>query len=202
MGKIHSTRERAALYNTAMRKVLFSTLLAVSLAFGQGQAVNQMDGPTPNDQVGLFYYDGSSRLIYACYAPALTSTTSYYRSSSTLTSIVVATNVGTVTLSATAQFWVGQQLTVSGSTTAALNGTYRVATVSGSTVTITTSGVTDATYNNAAMVVSTSGPALNSQIWSIRALNYVTAGVATTYWAGPPATAVPSNLRCSDRANY
>ena len=183
-------------------KPLAALIIAASFCWGQGQAVNQMDGPTPNNQVGLFFYDGSSRLIYACYAPAFGPLTTYARADSSLTNIVVLTNAGTINLNTTAQLWVGQQITVSGSATVALNATYKVTAVSGSTATITTSGVGNATYTDAALKITTNAPVLNGAVWAIRALNYVTAGLATSYWAGAPSVNVPNGLLCSNRANY
>lgn len=183
-----------------MRKFLALILLSGPL-FGQ-QAVNQSDGPTPNNYVNLFFYDGSNNLAYVCSAPGLQAVSTFYRSSSTLTNIVVTSNVGVITFSSTSYLWVGARITVAGSTTAALNGTYPVTAVSGSTASIATSGVGDATYNNAAMTVYTSAPLLNSAIWAIKALTYTSTTLTGTRWLGTPAVVVPHTLLCSSRATY
>lgn len=185
-----------------LRKLLLFAL-SVSSAFAQGQAVNQVQGPPPTAWVGQDFYNGSNQIIYICYSPAYAALTTYSVASSTLTSIAVATNVGTVTLSATAQFWVGSRLVVSGSTTSALNGTYKVTAVSGSTVTITTSGVADATYNTAALVITTNAPLLNAPVWSIQAFTYAAGYLSGSYWGGnPTGITVPQGLACSARASY
>ena len=79
--------------------------------------------------------------------------------SGTLVSVVVASNVGTVTFSEAHGKIVGDKITISGATVDTdLNATYSVvaATVGGSTkkLTITTSSVSDATYTDAAMVIT------------------------------------------------
>lgn len=177
--------------------------LSASLVFAQqgSQPVNTVIGPAPYPTVTLYFYSGSS-VTAICYANALNPITTFYRSSNTLTNIVVASNVGTITLSSTAQFWVGQQVTVAGSTTAALNGTYRINTVSGSTATITTVAVGDATYNNAAMTLSTTGPMLNANVWSIQLFTYISTNLTTSYFAGTPSVTTPQGIACSNRGNY
>lgn len=183
-------------------KRVFLFLTACACAFGQGQAINQTSGPPPFDWVTLLYYNGSNQIIYSCYAPAIVTPTTFYVSSGTLTNVVVASNVGTANFSATAQFWIGQRVTVAGSTTVALNAQYRVATVSGTTITFTTSGVSDGTYATGALTLSTNGPLLNAALWSIQALTYASGNVSTVFWAGTPGITVPQNVACSNRANY
>ncbi len=187
-----------------IKRLLALSLFAASLwGQGQGQAVNQVSGPPPFNGVSLYFYNGSNQVIYICNAPSLIfPATTYYKSSSTLTNIVVLTNVATMNLSATAQFWVGQQFTVAGSATTALNGTYKATAVSGSTVTFTTAGVADATYTDATLTVSTSAPLLNALVWSIQAFSYASTNLATNYFGGNPSVSVPQGLACSNRANY
>lgn len=182
-----------------------------SAALGQGTAVNQSLGPPPTNWVTLYWCgtgmtacaSGNTQVSAICAAPALAPTTTYAIGSTPgLTNIVVSTNVGTITFATTAQVWVGMRVTVAGSTTAALNGTYRVNTVSGSTATITTSGVADATYNNAAMTVATSGPILGASTWSILLLPFTDTSVNASYYAGGATVGVPSALACSSRTSY
>jgi hypothetical protein len=185
-----------------MTRLITGIFLCAFSLLAQGSAVNQTDGPPPSPWVKLLFYNGSSLLQYACYSPAQAPTTVYaIGATPALTSIVVVSNVGTVNLGATAQWWVGQRITVAGSTTAALNGTYTLSAVSGSTGTIATVGVPDATYNNAAMTISTTAPLLDSLRWSILVSTYVGTNLATNYWAAS-GVGVNSQLACSNRASY
>jgi len=184
-----------------MRNIVCLAVLLAPLLHGQTQ-VNQTSGPPPMAYVLQAFYDGSGNLIYACKARQFLQTaTTVQRSDSSLTSIVVATNVGTVTTASAHNLWIGARVTVSGSTTAALNGTYKVATVpSSTTYTIATSGVADATYNNAAMVLSTNNPLLSQAVWAIQANVYDGSNRLTgSYWAN---SAVGETLACSARASY
>lgn len=187
-----------------MVKLFAVFVVCAGLVFGQAQAVNPVSGPPPFGTVQQYYFNGSNQPTYICSSSQFAPTTTFaIGGSPAFTNIVVLSNVGTITFGATAQFWVGQQLTVAASTTAALNATYKVQTVSGSTVTITTVGVADATYSNAAMTVSTSEPLLNASLWSIQVFNYPTANLGTSYWGGnPQGNTIPAGLKCSDRSNY
>ena len=154
-------------------------------------------------------YDGSGNLIYVCSAapngPTTGSTQGPYTYSLSvtgggLTSIVVLTNVGTVTTVAAHGLMVGQPVTVSGSTTSALNASYRIATVpSTTTFTIATSGVGDATYNNGPLTISGNAPLLTAAIWTIEKINYDGSNRAiNVQWAGGnPGT---YNKICANRA--
>lgn len=188
-----------------MKRLLIGFAL-VGVLWGQGQAVNQVDGPPPFAFVRAFFYNAASppQVTYICYAPQFAPITVFAISGvPALTSIAVSTNVGTITFGATAQLWAGQQVTVAGSTTALLNGTYKVQTVSGSTVTITTVGVSDGTYNNAAMTVSTNEPLVTALVWSIQVFNYPGANLGTSYFGGnPQGNTVPSGLACSARSTW
>lgn len=187
-----------------MKQIAIFFLSVASLAAQvPAQAVNQVTGAPPFGIVQLLFYSGAN-VTYICNAAQATNSTTFaIGGTPSLTNIVVATNTATATFGATAQFWVGQQGTVAGSTTAALNGTYKVTGVSGSTITFTTSGVGDATYSNAALTITTSQPLLNASLWSIQAFTYTGSSVTGIYWAGTPSgTTVPQNLKCSDRGNY
>ena len=191
-----------------MRKItqsLLCLLIASAAAWAQvpAQAVNQTAGAPPFGVVQLFFYSGSN-VVNICNAASSTNPTVFaVGGTPALTSVVVATNVGTVNFGAAAQFWVGQQITIAGSTTSALNGAYKVTAVSGTTATITTSGVMDGTYNNGAMTLTTVQPLLNALLWSIEVFTYSGSNVTGIYWAGTPqASTVPQNLACSNRGNY
>lgn len=102
-----------------------------------------------------------------------------------LVSIVVATNVATITTNDPHGLYVGARVTITGTDVTGLAGTYFIATVpSTTTYTIATSGVTDGTYgvddvdtleideSDIDVVISTSAPKLTSARWCIRALKY------------------------------
>ena len=177
----------------------FQALVALAQ---QGQAVNQVSGPPPNNYVT--FYDIASTPQYTCYAQALQfPATGFYISSGTLTNIVVSSNVGTITFSSTSFLWVGARITVSGATVATgLNASYSVTGVTGSTATIATSGVANGTYTDATLVVSTSAPLLNQAVWAIQVTQYSGSSPIGQYWAGTPSPLPPMNLACSNRHNY
>lgn len=178
--------------------------LCVSAFAQQGSSVNQVNGFPNNAGTYLYFYNGSNQVTTICYAPQLTSQPTVYTIGATpgLVSIAVSSNTATATFSATAQLWVGQQITVSASGTTALNGTYKTLTVSGSTATFTTSGVSDGTYNTAGTKLSTSNPVLNANVWAIQVFTYVSTNLTGSYYAGAANTSVPNQLACSNRANY
>jgi hypothetical protein len=182
-----------------MKTLILAVTVALS-AWSQGAPVNQVQGPPPNNDV--FIYDIASTPQYTCVAASFQPTTTFYKATNTLSQIAVATNVATATFSGTSYLWVGAQVVVAGSTTAALNGTYKVTAVSGSTATFTTSGVADATYNNTALTLSTQAPLLNAAVWSIQITQYSAGSPVGSYWAGPPSIVPPRTLACSNRANY
>jgi hypothetical protein len=179
---------------------------ACSLRAQTGSPVDVSGYPsTINQAIKFFDYDASSNLTYICYARPLAPnpTNPGYNFSltvtgGTLTSIVVATNVGTVTTVNAHGLFVGNKIVVSGSATTALNGTYYVQTVpSTTTFTITTSGVSNATYTD--MTVSGSTPLQTGAIWSIQKLTYNSSNeVISSQWAnGTPGT---YNSVCANRA--
>ncbi len=185
-----------------MRKLLLSLALSAVALFAQAQAINQVSGPPPFSWVSLLFYNGSNQLTSACYAPASTTLTTWSTADSSLTNIAVSSNTGTITFGSTAQVWVGMQVTVAGSATTALNATYKVLTVSGSTATITTSGVSNGTYNDATLNITTRAPVLNAAVWSIQELTYVSSNLSNVYWAGTPNGQTVPQVACSNRANY
>lgn len=152
-------------------------------------------------------YAGGSNLTYLCLAPSVnqSSTPGNYTYSLSvtdgmLTSVVVATNVGTVTTVAAHGLMIGQKTTVSGSTTTALNATYTVLTTpSATTFTIATAGVGDATYNNGPLTLSGEAPLLTSPIWSIQKFTYdASNNLIGTQCVNGSCQALSN--KCSDRA--
>jgi hypothetical protein len=183
-------------------RLLLLLVCAIGMSWGQG-AVNQVEGPPPDNTVSLFYYNGAY-LIYVCKAPALspTGTTTFYKSSTTITNIVVTLNSAVATFSSTSYLWVGAMITVAGVTgDTDLNGTWLITEVSGSTATFITTGVSDGTYDNAALTLSTSHPLLNRSVWAIKSLKYDGSNnLITSKWAGSGVNI--AGLPCSSRASY
>ena len=121
----------------------------------------------------LNFYDGSNNLEYVCRTPYPATKSTFSIAASTLTSIVVSSNTGTVTIPSHG-LAVGNAITVTGTTgDTDLNDTWIVQTVTNANVfTITTANVSDATYNNAAMVVTTTAPRSSAPVWQISKYSY------------------------------
>lgn len=139
-----------------------------------GPVVDANTFPPISDPTQIFSYDANSNLQYICSATAQQPSFSWTRSTSTLTSIVVLSNVGTVTTSAAHGLAVGNLSTASGATVAStLNGTYYIQTVpSPTTYTITTSGVANGTYTESTLAVASTAPRSSAAIWVIEKLSY------------------------------
>ena len=157
-----------------MRFILTLLAIAASMLAQDGTAVNISPSPPSRPWTSLFFYDGSSSIEYICKADAVQPPFSWTKAATTLTNIVVATNVGTVTFSAAHGLNPGNRIAVSGaSVDSDLNGNYYVQTVpTASTLTITTASVADATYTEAGLVVTTSAPRTTAAIWTITKFSY------------------------------
>lgn len=175
-------------------KTLAIMLLSAVALFAQQKGTPVTVTNYPTDQPSkVLDYDGSGNLIYVGFAaPAgpwngnrVPITFSWTFAASTLTSIVVATNVGTATTSTAHGLRIGDPVVVTGSATTALNATYRVATTpSATTLTFTTSGVGDATYTTG-LVMTTGAPRTTVSIWSILCMNYNTSNLLVdVHWVG------------------
>jgi hypothetical protein len=196
-----------------MKRYLLALACAVSLyAQGSGSPVNQTSAPPPAPFVNLLDYSGTS-LIYVGIAPQFLQpvpscsnlgSTCIQRTDSTLTSIVVLTNVATVTCSTACGVWTGQRVTVSGATVDTdLNGTYTVSSVtstSATTYTFTTASVSNNTYNESTLRIATSQPLTTQSVWAIRVLKYDgSSNLISTEWAN---ASVAMNLAYSNRTSY
>ena len=182
-----------------MKSLILLFIASVGLNAQQAQPVTISDNPLP-PITSLYFYDGNNNLQYICRSPQSASYTWAVTATNqgTLTSIVVSSNVGTVTTVGNHGLQIGNVITVSGSTTAALNGSYQIQTVgSATTFTITTSGVSNATYNTSNLAVTTNAPRSNSSAqgaaWSVEKLNYY--GVSGE--ACPVGVSGPTNSLCS-----
>lgn len=173
-----------------MKRLAFILAVTVLGSFAQTYQTQQM------------FYSGSN-VQYVCTASANVSATTWTRSAASLTSVAVSSNVGTVTTATAHNLWVGAWVTISGSTTAALNGSYAVVTVpSTTTFTIATSGVVDDTYNTAAMVLSTNSPLLNAAVWAVTVYHYDGSSNVDGVYPGGGPLSLNYRAKCSDRATY
>lgn len=182
-------------------KTIILIFASASCVFSQGAPVNQSAGPPPAPVVKQFFKDANSNLQYVCIADQRQATTTQRISNSTLTNIVVLTNVGTVTTAAPHGLYVKAQVTTGGATVVpALNGVYAIATVpSTTTYTIATVAVADGTYVDAGLVISTTNPLLGAARWAIQVLTYDALNFLTgSFWANGTGYL----LACTDRVSY
>jgi hypothetical protein len=150
-----------------MKKIVLLFLALTISAFGQvdGPIVSPSGGPPPIGYTSLSFYDASSRLEYVCYARSMQPSAAI-----TVTNVVDAADVGTVTATAHGLL-VGAQVIISGSATAALNGTFRVLTTAdANTFTIATSGLADDTYTDT--TITTTAPRSTQAQWVVQRITY------------------------------
>lgn len=187
---------------------LLPVVCLVAQQSGTPVTVTEYPHDTPTQ---AFFYDGSNNLIYICESKAkgpwnfngqqlAPSTFSWTKAASTLTNIVVSSNVGTVTTSTAHGLQTGESVTVTGATVDTdLNATYIIQTVGSSTTfTITTVAVADATYTDAGLVATTGAARLTAPIWSIARFNYTSTNVTSKQYAN----GLPANMNqiCTNRA--
>lgn len=150
----------------------------------------------------LFFYDGSSNLQYICEALQRQAVaTTVTKAATTLTNIVVSTNVATVTTSSAHKLYPGARVTVTGATVDTdLNASYVVLTV-GSTTTYTfaTVAVADATYTDAGLVISTNNALTSAPVWAIQIQTYTSTTLTGVYMAGATRG---FGLSCDSRTSY
>ncbi len=183
-----------------MKKLVL--FLIAALAFSQeGQQVN-ISGSNPiSGYTDLFFYSGSD-LQYSCRAKSQQPTKTFGRTAPTpyvLTSIVVLTNVGTVTTVSDNGLKVNDKIVITGATVDTdLNGTYKVATVTNSKVfTIVTVSVANATYTESTLQFTTTAPLTTLPIWGIKKYTAVASQITASQWAN--GTSGASQI-CDNRA--
>jgi hypothetical protein len=178
-----------------MAKIL---IVAVLTAIG---ALAQQTPPTNKPEVSLLFYDSSGNTTYICYAnQKKVAATSVQISDSSLTNIVVASNLATVTTASASGLYQQARVTVSGSATTALNGTYTVSPATSNTYTFVTSGVSDGTYTDAALKITTTNPLTTEKLWAIQVLSYDGSSRLTVKQWGN--SNIAYNLACTDRTIY
>ncbi len=184
-----------------MRFAIALVIGAVS-AFGQeGQPVNVSISNPLVSWTSILKYSGTD-LITICKARSQQPTATFIIAGATpyeLTSIVVLTNVGTVTTVSDHGLNIGDKVTVAGATVDTdLNAIYKIATVATSkTFTIATVSVANATYNEATLKFTTQAPRTTMPIWGIEKLTYVASAVTSIKWAN--GTSAPNQI-CDNSA--
>ena len=197
-------------------KVVLLILCAAAL-YGQQAVRDTPFGCTPNQQCVTVQADDGGSPAKATYIGQSTQfkapspncsgfgSSCIKRSDSTLTSIVVATNVATVTCASACGMWQGFRVYVSGaSVDADLNGAYTITgSATSTTYTFATANVADGTYTESTLMISTSFPLTTDSVWTITALKYNAGGnLETVVFAG---NAGGSSAQCcawSNRAIY
>lgn len=165
-------------------RVMITFLLTAVALFGQAKGTPVTVTRYPAAQPTQLLDYTSSIVTYIGYAVPIQPVFTWTFAGSTLTSIVVLTNVGTVTTSTAHGLAVGNQVIVTGSGTTALNATYRIATVpSATTFTIATSGVGNATYTTG-LVMTTTAPRSTAAVWSIECFQNDGTNITAIQWAG------------------
>ena len=170
------------------------------------------DGPPRHAYERLHFRDGSNNFEYECISEARVFNTRFARTSAlsfpplpsgtitTLTSIVVLTNVATANITAHG-LRVGARVTVAGATVDTdLNGAYTVATVPGAnSFTFATASVADATYNEATLLLESQAPRDSSNVWAIIKRFYTATALDREVFARGTAT---MSFACASRTTY
>ena len=165
-----------------MKAILIALLLTVSAMAQEGTVVNQTEGPPPGGYTDLFTYDGSNLPIYACRAKAIQPPYAASVAGATMTNIIVAANVGTVTWT-THGLKIGNRVTVAGATDADLNKAYYVQTTAdANTFTITVADVSADTYTTG-VTITTTAPRSTAAVWSILKYTYSGTNLISKQWA-------------------
>lgn len=183
-------------------------ILSCAALFGQtnnkGQTVNLT--AVPEQAITRLSFYTANQEIYRCEAVAVQPSFAWRRSSTTITNVVDAANVSTVTTSTAHGLTAGNKVVITGATVDAdLNGTYVIQTVGATTTfTITTANVTDATYTDATLVITTTAPRTTEAIWAVRRWVYDATDNTQAQWAttsvGTTSGGVRMTAVCGDRA--
>ncbi len=183
-----------------MRTILVSLIVTILALAQEGNPVNVSISNPLTAYTNLFFYSGSD-LQYSCRAKSLQATHTFSRTASTpyvLTSIVVLTNVGTVTTVSDNGLKVNDKIVIAGATVDTdLNGTYAIATITSSKIfTIATVAVANATYTESTLGFSTTAPLTTLPIWGIQKFTVATSLITQTQWAAGSTT----SQICDNRA--
>lgn len=173
-----------------MKRLLALGLLAAACVMAQ-----------PNS---AFYYDGSNRLQYLCESGAVSVpvTTTWQRSDSTLTNIVIASNIATFTTATAHQAYEGMRVTVVGSAAGALDGTFTIQSVASATTFTANITASDGTNTTSTLVVTTPNPLLNASVWSVSVNVYNAGGYLKAVFLAGGGKSLAHTMKCSDRTLY
>ncbi len=182
-------------------KTIVAFLICCSLLGQDGTPVNDSIGPPWVSWSTIIKYSGSN-VIATCVARSQQPTATFGVSASTpfvLTSIAVATNVGTATTVSDHGLNIGDKIVVTGGTVDPdINSTYAIVTVpTTKTFTITTVAVSDGTFNNAALQFTTNSPRTTQPIWAITKFTLSGSNTVAVKWAN--GTAAPNQI-CDNSA--
>lgn len=193
-----------------MKKLIASLLLGIGTLCAQtseGSPVSQVDTPPPAPVFFLYFYDGSNNVTSICSALQIQPViTTFKISDTTLTNIVVASNVATAT-APNNKLYANIRIAVAGSATTALNGNYTVTSQTTNTLVFTTSGVSDGTYTDAGLSIQTRQPRTSDAKWAIKLFPNSGGLIQNIHWALPdplvaPSSKPPMTAKCDDRGNY
>lgn len=167
----------------------------------EGPTVNQSDGPPGRAFTKRFFYDGTGRLEYVCYAES-----SGREWAVTVTAATNATPI-VVTLPENHGLYPGAIVTISqaqGNTAA--NGVWRVTTPSATTLGLLNritgaNSVGNGTYSANTGLLVTYAPRTNQPQWSIQKLIYNGSLLEFSGWI-EGSSSVTAGKICDDRANY
>lgn len=151
----------------------------------------------------VMFNNGSSQLQYVCESKNQVSalTTMMAINDGSLTSVVIASNIATVTTPTAHQLYDGARVTVAGSTAGAIDGIYTVAsTPSTTTFTITVSAA-NGTHTESGMNLTTRSPLLSAQYWNVIVLVWEGSVLKATFHAGS-VKSTSYQMKCSDRILY
>jgi hypothetical protein len=154
-----------------MRTAVLAALLCAS-ALAQTNVDATLTEQRPRQATTtLNFYDSNGNQIYSCTALSLQPLPNLNQlfsiAQSTLTNIVVSANVATATTTANHGLQVGNSVTVTGSATTAVNGTFQIATIPTATTFTYSNTVGSATYTDAGLTISTTAPRSSIPIWNI-----------------------------------
>lgn len=172
-----------------MKRVFALGLLVAACVFAQSKTAT--------------YYNAANKLQYVCETGAVFApvTTTWSVAASTLTNIVVTSNVGVYTTVGAHQLFAGARVTNTGSAGTAVDGTFTVKEVLSSTTFSADITTANGTYTTG-LVVTTTDPLLNVEVWSIDVLTYNTAGYFTGTFKAGAGKSVAHTMKCSDRILY
>lgn len=163
--------KRNILGGLILQALFIFSIGAQNVSDTDGETLSISRGPGARDYTDLYSYNGNGDIAFICTCPSQQPTTNF-TIGAWLTSIVVSSNVATVTTSVPHGLNFGNPITVSGGSEVTINGNFQVGSVP--TTTTFTFAVTspNATYTTAGMKISTTAPRTSAPIWKITRFLY------------------------------